>query len=337
MTASQKATLRELAEDLEAIVQAVSSRDGDATARQHARAEAVRACLAALDAAEQERDHERRMLDNLIQCVRRVGGAEYEAVIREHEGDCSVNTAIAEAVRVLRERAEQAEQERDTARETAQKHQRRAQALESGVRDNLEACRRAGVSLGRRLAAAGYELERQRAEQAEAKLAALTAPPAPCRVDDVAAPLFEAPCLWCGYSGIGYWQAGTHAKGCPWHQLGGHAERRFALADWIRSVMVPPAPPRKACPHGDPACPCQDGDPCHYEDTVDTKATAPPAPHAEAVRVLEEVRADIMGARRFVATVPMAAQGELAAFDACAEAIDAKLAALRAEGEGGQP
>lgn len=74
---------------------------------------------------------------------------------------------------------EAAEQERDTARETAQKHQRRAQALESGVRDNLEACRRAGVSLGRRLAAAGYELERQRAEQAEAKLAALTAPPAP--------------------------------------------------------------------------------------------------------------------------------------------------------------
>ena len=22
---------------------------------------------------------------------------------------------------------------------------------------------------------------------------------------------------------------------------------------------------RDSCPHGDPLCPCQDGDPCHYE------------------------------------------------------------------------
>lgn len=45
MTPSQIATLRELADDLSHIVQAVSSRDGDATARQHARAEAVQAAL----------------------------------------------------------------------------------------------------------------------------------------------------------------------------------------------------------------------------------------------------------------------------------------------------
>ena len=48
MTAAQMATLRELAEDLESIVQVVSTRDGDATARQHARAEAVRSALRVL-------------------------------------------------------------------------------------------------------------------------------------------------------------------------------------------------------------------------------------------------------------------------------------------------
>ena len=50
-TREQIATLRELADDLDSIVEVVSTRDGDATARQHARANAVRAalsCFAAL-------------------------------------------------------------------------------------------------------------------------------------------------------------------------------------------------------------------------------------------------------------------------------------------------
>lgn len=55
MTPAQMATLRELAEDLESIVKVVSSRDGDATARQHARAEAVRAAIAALGASDDRR------------------------------------------------------------------------------------------------------------------------------------------------------------------------------------------------------------------------------------------------------------------------------------------
>lgn len=45
LSRSQIATLRELADDLSQIVVAVSSRDGDATARQHQRAEAVRAAV----------------------------------------------------------------------------------------------------------------------------------------------------------------------------------------------------------------------------------------------------------------------------------------------------
>lgn len=40
-------------------------------------------------------------------------------------------------------------------------------------------------------------------------------------------------------------------------------------------------PDARPCPHGDPSCPCQDGDPCHYEDTATTKAMRPPPP-AEA-------------------------------------------------------
>lgn len=42
LSAGDIATLTELADDLERIVQEVSSRDGDATARQHRRAEALR-------------------------------------------------------------------------------------------------------------------------------------------------------------------------------------------------------------------------------------------------------------------------------------------------------
>ncbi len=32
------------------------------------------------------------------------------------------------------------------------------------------------------------------------------------------------------------------------------------------------------CPHGDPHCPCQDGDACHYEDVGDSKAWPAPEP-----------------------------------------------------------
>ena len=32
----------------------------------------------------------------------------------------------------------------------------------------------------------------------------------------------------------------------------------------------------KACPFGDPFCPCQDGDACHYRDTPNSPAMPPP-------------------------------------------------------------
>ena len=42
--------------------------------------------------------------------------------------------------------------------------------------------------------------------------------------------LFDAPCLWCGYNGSGYYQAGTHDSSCIWHDVGGERERIDRLA-----------------------------------------------------------------------------------------------------------
>lgn len=36
----------------------------------------------------------------------------------------------------------------------------------------------------------------------------------------------------------------------------------------------------RVCPYGDPTCPCQDGDPCHYEDLPGSPAMTPPEPCA---------------------------------------------------------
>ena len=41
--------------------------------------------------------------------------------------------------------------------------------------------------------------------------------------------LLDAPCLWCGYNGEGYWQPTTHDLACPWHNVGGRFDRVVAL------------------------------------------------------------------------------------------------------------
>jgi len=41
--------------------------------------------------------------------------------------------------------------------------------------------------------------------------------------------LLDAPCLWCGYNGEGYWQPTTHEPTCPWHNVGGRFDRVVAL------------------------------------------------------------------------------------------------------------
>lgn len=37
--------------------------------------------------------------------------------------------------------------------------------------------------------------------------------------------LLSAPCRFCGYNGQGYWQKDTHLLSCPWHGIGGEADR----------------------------------------------------------------------------------------------------------------
>ena len=53
-------------------------------------------------------------------------------------------------------------------------------------------------------------------------------------------------------------------------------ESRYAMPmDGVWSAMLaaaPAAPQAEPCIGNDPACPCQDGDPCHYRDTETTKA-----------------------------------------------------------------
>lgn len=49
--------------------------------------------------------------------------------------------------------------------------------------------------------------------------------------------LLEAPCVFCGYNGRGYWQSTTHDKECPWFMLGGYEERKQSLRKTIKSIL----------------------------------------------------------------------------------------------------
>ena len=56
--------------------------------------------------------------------------------------------------------------------------------------------------------------------------------------------LLDAPCIFCGYSGQGYWQSGTHNENCRWRNIGGFKERRAALT----SVALKNAAPQVSLP-----------------------------------------------------------------------------------------
>jgi len=49
--------------------------------------------------------------------------------------------------------------------------------------------------------------------------------------------LLEAPCIFCGYNGPGYWQAGTHTLDCPWHGIGCLSERAAMLRPVIKLLF----------------------------------------------------------------------------------------------------
>ena len=41
--------------------------------------------------------------------------------------------------------------------------------------------------------------------------------------------ILDAPCVFCGYSGVGYYQSGTHHVLCPWYKVGGLEDRENDL------------------------------------------------------------------------------------------------------------
>ena len=81
--------------------------------------------------------------------------------------------------------------------------------------------------------------------------------------------ILEAPCCFCGYNGMGYYQAHTHGKECPWYEIGSNNEREHALVvfakkGWLK-IVPQPAFSVHVCPDcgeiidyslGSNGCPC---------------------------------------------------------------------------------
>lgn len=51
--------------------------------------------------------------------------------------------------------------------------------------------------------------------------------------------LLDAPCVFCGYNSLSYWQAKTHSKLCPWYSVGGIVERKSMLRKVIDAYRKP--------------------------------------------------------------------------------------------------
>ena len=98
---------------------------------------------------------------------------EFAAALRRTEAELdAATTQLAKKFKRLEElerRCTQAESERDELRATVTRLNRRAQTAEAGVRDNVEASKTAGKSMGRTLANAAADMYRRRAEKAEAE------------------------------------------------------------------------------------------------------------------------------------------------------------------------
>jgi hypothetical protein len=53
--------------------------------------------------------------------------------------------------------------------------------------------------------------------------------------------ILAGPCVFCGYNGAGYWQAGTHSKDCPFHSVGVDASRADHIVALARSARREPS------------------------------------------------------------------------------------------------
>jgi hypothetical protein len=52
--------------------------------------------------------------------------------------------------------------------------------------------------------------------------------------------VLQAPCVFCGYKGDGYWQAGTHDLSCPWRGIGGEQARldAYGRVVFVRRLLA---------------------------------------------------------------------------------------------------
>ena len=55
--------------------------------------------------------------------------------------------------------------------------------------------------------------------------------------------LFNGPCPFCGYNGPGYWQPGTHADGCPCHEIYRGESQEDGLRAYIATLRAENARP----------------------------------------------------------------------------------------------
>lgn len=49
--------------------------------------------------------------------------------------------------------------------------------------------------------------------------------------------LLSAPCVFCGYTGVDYWQSETHSPDCPWYDVAGKEARKEAIRGIIDRIV----------------------------------------------------------------------------------------------------
>jgi hypothetical protein len=120
--------------------------------------------------------HDAALRQRLAQAIDQAGwatshlGKVWAALTGGDDGETLAPETVLEAARTTVQRLAQAEQERDGARRTNAKLNRRCQSAESGLAEHIEKAERAGGSFGRTLANAAAVLYRNSLAAAEAQV-----------------------------------------------------------------------------------------------------------------------------------------------------------------------
>jgi hypothetical protein len=82
-----------------------------------------------------------------------------------------------------------------------------------------------------------------------------------------------------------WYESHALASGCPiWPSQYDAAKSAWDAVVNQRMTTEQPAAPAETCIGGNPTCPCQDGDACHYKDAPGSKAMPIPAAPADTVK-----------------------------------------------------